>query len=875
MPIEITFKKFPLIYGSKHPDCPWKNSESYDIKLKHENHGIPTGKINGITVVDLDIYKDSWKNNHLFISEFGENYINNFNTFTVKTPKGGIHLYFKYNELIRTTQNKNFEIDIRNDDGFVVGTGSQINGTKYTVYNDCSIKKMPKKLVEWLVKNIHKISMHKFIKQKQYEVSSKPTFKYLIPKEELEEIIKLLPKEYFISEKWFIFTTFCKIMNAQDLWDKYSRLYDNYNETENLVRWNSINKGMNYSIVEEILKITGQLDKLSYFKLKPIPSDTKQPHSYINKQKLGYDYIKYGKNLVIKSDTGTGKTTSFKHFIKNTDSKFISIVSRQTLANEQYTSFVEHGISCQNYLFERLNPKKSVVIQIDSLMKIANYDFSDKIIFMDEFNSIIEYLVTSTTLANNRINIFKIFMKIIKECKQIVCVDADISNICFKVLDYIGKAYEYHINEYKHNLGRNAYEIKTRHQLIDLIKNDNEYLIACDSRTECKNLYDELVKLYPDKPIKLYCSDMPKHEKVDFSFPRIIYSPKIIYGIDSTMHRNVYCLYTSHSISPRAMVQQVNRCRDIKNLYYFFINRSLQKVKYIDLDDCKKQLLEKETYDHNFIACDFLHISVGENQLYIDLLATCTYINDCYGSNKFLHFKNIIQSRGFIDNNEYFRVTMPVTEFKERMTSATDMKKRDRENFNPIDQKNKDINDYLNIPSDQIEKFKEYFIDPIKLKKHFLISDFFFKINNTNKTIKEFKSIFLGSEQSKLCYIMNLKNQLNIQFDEKNNQLSFKDDLFDDEYNKINMDYNHIFNATADFKKNASNLIVGIFKDIFGSFIINKGRKNKNVFLLNTKSLNDEYKLYCKRAIEIRDFKCVLKDFNCPQNITKNTICLL
>ena len=70
-----------------------------------EHVGIATGKISGITVVDVDT-KDN-----ILPPDFPE-------TYTVETRKG-FHYYFKYNKDVKQTQNKVGNIDIRNDGGFV------------------------------------------------------------------------------------------------------------------------------------------------------------------------------------------------------------------------------------------------------------------------------------------------------------------------------------------------------------------------------------------------------------------------------------------------------------------------------------------------------------------------------------------------------------------------------------------------------------------------------------------------------------------------------------------------------------------------------------------------------------------------------------
>ena len=95
------FVKFQLIQYSKSPSNEWKtsNKEKYWNKEKKiENNcgvGIPCGKINNIVVIDLDDYK--WDENHSFIKTFGRDYTK-FGTYTQKSGKGGIHLFFEYDK---------------------------------------------------------------------------------------------------------------------------------------------------------------------------------------------------------------------------------------------------------------------------------------------------------------------------------------------------------------------------------------------------------------------------------------------------------------------------------------------------------------------------------------------------------------------------------------------------------------------------------------------------------------------------------------------------------------------------------------------------------------------------------------------------------
>ena len=172
----------------------------------------------------------------------------------------------------------------------------------------------------------------------------------------------------------------------------------------------------------------------------------------------------------------------------------------------------------------------------------------------------------------------------------------------------------------------------------------------------------------------------------------------------------------------------------------------------------------------------------------------------------------------------------------------TELIKRERINFDPTDERHEYIKEALNLPSDQMDRFKDYFIDQNKLSRHYDISSFFFKNNIVaNNAVRDFKPKYIGSMGSKLMFLESLKKQLDIQFigKRKNRILSFKKTLSDNEYNKLNNDYKCIFGVEKDFKKDAQTIIIGIFREIFGTHIVTK-KINTKIFKLNDELLKEE-----------------------------------
>lgn len=102
-----------------------------------------------------------------------------------------------------------------------------------------------------------------------------------------------------------------------------------------------------------------------------------------------------------------------KYNFCKTNQKIISIVSRVSLADAHYDTFSENNIDIVHYKIEEPDEQKSIIVTIDSLLKISNFDFKDYVIFLDEFNSLIQYLFTSPHMKNIKILCWLLLMKII------------------------------------------------------------------------------------------------------------------------------------------------------------------------------------------------------------------------------------------------------------------------------------------------------------------------------------------------------------------------------------------------------------------------------------------------------------------------------
>lgn len=144
--IENGYSLIPVDKRDKKPLIKWSDyqkkrasEETVEKWFKSDNNiGIVTGKISGITVVDIDVKE----NKQTPLDTFPP-------THTIQTPSGGYHLYYQYTDKVGTGSNQYPQfphVDIRNDGGYVVAPPSSFKGKSYTVLKALPIAPFPVEL---------------------------------------------------------------------------------------------------------------------------------------------------------------------------------------------------------------------------------------------------------------------------------------------------------------------------------------------------------------------------------------------------------------------------------------------------------------------------------------------------------------------------------------------------------------------------------------------------------------------------------------------------------------------------------------------------------------------------------------------------------
>ena len=111
-----------------------------------------TGNKSNIVVIDLDLHEENSNGLKSFDTYVQEHNIPGvYNTFTVSTPTGGKHLYYKYTGDIKSTSGILPGVDVRANGGLIVLPYStriiENKETQYTISNNVPIMELPQELI--------------------------------------------------------------------------------------------------------------------------------------------------------------------------------------------------------------------------------------------------------------------------------------------------------------------------------------------------------------------------------------------------------------------------------------------------------------------------------------------------------------------------------------------------------------------------------------------------------------------------------------------------------------------------------------------------------------------------------------------------------
>ena len=392
-----------------------------------------------------------------------------------------------------------------------------------------------------------------------------------------------------------------------------------------------------------------------------------------NNNQFSKEIFNNNRTIIIKSGTGTGKTTAVAAHCIDINKKIISIIPRISLANQHKDTFKKKGIQLLSYLNDNeekeLNVKQdNIVICINSLLKLKSLsmeDINNSIIFIDEVASFIESLTDNDTMNRNLKQINSLLMKLIKNAYKVIVSDAIINDGVFELLKHrtdINKMFI--VNDYIKFSNVEAIRIKDEDLFLNMIKEkiikNEPFLFPCDSCKTITNFYIECLKTSPEEfknkfmlitaDTNVKINDATQELKDKFVF----YSPSITYGVDfqTETPQYVFLYIKGESIQPSGFYQQTTRTRNIKKLYYYCFEHNEQLPKYNTLDDVKNKY--RDIVNVSNTNLNNICVTMNENDdetinenTFFNLFCYNEYVKDIYQTNKVKHYQELLKMNGF------------------------------------------------------------------------------------------------------------------------------------------------------------------------------------------------------------------------------------
>lgn len=388
------------------------------------------------------------------------------------------------------------------------------------------------------------------------------------------------------SRRHEVDNTFYVIMYKRDslqLYEKCRRSKESiYIDSIELSNSSVVSK--NYSLEKHIQRIkSGEYDVVSHNKFESLPNALIYEESSLRPFELR-------ETLVVRANMKMGKTKAMRSYIDTffPKEKVIRILSfRQAFTQNLSHSFKEFSLYneiVQEKITSVNHPK--LIIQIESLHRLSDVEDCVKadLLVLDEFESILEQFNSG---LHKQFNIsFATFEWLLKFSKHVICMDANISNRSYNVLNMMRNNYPiyYHLNTFSRDTEDKYYFTTNQGNWLSVLykklEENNKIVIPVNSLTEAKALGENIKKQFPKKNLQIYSSEMSNSEK-NKHFQSVsqywslldvlIYTPTCSAGVSfEIQHFDIlFAYFCDKSCDVETCRQMMGRVRNIKSKNHY------------------------------------------------------------------------------------------------------------------------------------------------------------------------------------------------------------------------------------------------------------------------------------------------------------------
>lgn len=390
-----------------------------------------------------------------------------------------------------------------------------------------------------------------------------------------------------------------------ELWDRWSRQSNKYREYDVRKRWNSFGraKPMSMGYIVNLCKKEGitniyKNSKQSYeeiikeFPERKIELNTDENSLIIHQQKLEPElFTPYlDKRLIaVQSEKGTGKTTNFLKAMFESDlitdkTSMLFISSRRTFGAKLLGDLEKFGfVLYSNIKGSEINHSK-VICQIDSLTRLSLDKF--EYVIIDECESTARYITGKHFTKNNKSGVIvSILEQRISEAKQVVIMDADLSNRCteyYKEMMQLTDPNEMKliVNTFKpfseYTICSMSYDDWVQ-KILEDIEKGKKLAIPMASNNKAKDLKTKIELDFPETRVLLIHKETKDEDKISglmkvnetwCCYDVIIYTPSVCMGVSfdtPDYFDNIYAYGCEQSLGAQEFCQMMHRVREPKD----------------------------------------------------------------------------------------------------------------------------------------------------------------------------------------------------------------------------------------------------------------------------------------------------------------------
>ena len=262
------------------------------------------------------------------------------------------------------------------------------------------------------------------------------------------------------------------------------------------------------------------------------------------------------------------------------------------------------------------------------------------------------------------------------------------------------------------------------------------------------------------------------------------------------------------------------------------------------------------------------------NIQYLKLISHIIHTNNCLDTNKRVHFRILLEKRGFVDASKNIKT-------KKNTLTKEEKQALKEEKIEKLDITSQDVekkNEYLEIPEDKIKQYAELFIDQNKLQDHFnwrrfahnLEGDVKKDIQNILAKANEFNVQKTHSNNYKILFLLNFRESVGLENKETADfyDIEPKHPIDEKIVDTLQKEYCLTFKTRAkeiDFKKLScvNKHMMIMHKNLFGENIVNSEETGR------VKVGNKRVKVY-KYTINMETANTTKTSLNTHDGLTRN-----